>query len=231
MTGYGALMADTAILDVDGTLVDTNYQHALAWYRAFRRYGITRPLWRIHRGIGMGGDTFVPQVGGEDVEREHGEALREAWVEEFDRLIGEVQPFEGARELLVELKDRGFRLVLASSGKTQHVEQFLRLIDGEQVADAYTTSDDAERSKPEPDIVQTALARVEGADGVMVGDSVFDVVAAGKLQVPTLAVLTGGFSRQELTEAGAAAVFESLADLREHLDDTPLARPTGSRAA
>jgi HAD superfamily hydrolase (TIGR01549 family) len=224
-------MADTAILDVDGTLVDTNYQHALAWYRAFRRYGITRPLWRIHRGIGMGGDTFVPQVGGEDVEREHGEALREAWVEEFDRLIGEVQPFEGARELLVELKDRGFRLVLASSGKTQHVEQFLRLIDGEQVADAYTTSDDAERSKPEPDIVQTALARVEGADGVMVGDSVFDVVAAGKLQVPTLAVLTGGFSRQELTEAGAAAVFESLADLREHLDDTPLARPTGSRAA
>ncbi len=224
-------MADTAILDVDGTLVDTNYQHALAWYRAFRRYDITRPLWRIHRGIGMGGDTFVPSVGGEDVEREHGDALREAWVEEFDELIDEIQPFEGARELLTELKDRGFRLVLASSGKTKHVEQFLELVGGKEIADAYTTSDDAEKSKPEPDIVQTALKRVEGARGVMVGDSVYDAIAAGKLGIPTLGVLTGGFSREELSEAGVVRVFDSLVDLCEHLDDTPLAQPTGTRTA
>ena len=89
-------MADTAIFDVDGTLVDTNYQHALAWFRAFRRYGITLPMWRIHRGIGMGGDMFVPEVAGREVEQAHGDDLRKAWVEEFDQLIGEIQPFEGA---------------------------------------------------------------------------------------------------------------------------------------
>jgi HAD superfamily hydrolase (TIGR01549 family) len=219
-------MADTAIFDVDGTLVDTNYQHTLAWSRAFRRYDITRPLWRIHRGIGMGGDTFVPSIAGEDVEREHGDALREAWTEEFDKLIGEVQPFEATRELLQEVKDRGFALVLASSGKKQHVEAFLDLIGGKDLADAWTTSEDAERSKPEPDIVQTALARVDGARGVMVGDSTWDCIAAGKLGIPTIAVRTGGFSVEELRDAGAAQVFESPGELRDRLDGTALGRPS-----
>jgi len=219
-------MADTAIFDVDGTLVDTNYQHAMAWHRAFRRYGITRPLWRIHRGIGMGGDMFVPEVGGKDVEAEHGDELRAAWAEEFDELISEVAPFEGAHELLADVKDRGFKLVLASSGSTKIVEQFLDLIDGKGLADAWTTSDDAEKSKPEPDIVRTALAKVEGASGVMLGDSVYDVIAAGKLDVPTLGLRTGGFSTEELTDAGAIRVFDSLLELREELDDTPLGRPS-----
>src|SRR4051794_18295373 len=102
-------MADTAIFDVDGPLVDTNYQHALAWFRALRRYGITLPMWRIHRGIGMGGDMFVPEVAGREVEKTHGDDLRTAWEEEFDELIGEIQPFEGAYELLAEVKQRGFR--------------------------------------------------------------------------------------------------------------------------
>lgn len=217
-------MADTAIFDVDGTLVDTNYQHALAWFRAFRRYGITLPLWRIHRGIGMGGDMFVPEIAGREVEQKHGDDLREAWVEEFDQLIGEVRPFEGAHELLAEVKERGFRLVLASSGKTQHVEAFLDLVDGKSLADAWTTSDDAEKSKPEPDIVATALAKVDGTGGVMVGDSVFDAQAAAKLQVPVIAVRTGGFSVGELHEAGALQVFDSLVAFRQALDGTPLAR-------
>ena len=219
-------MADTAIFDVDGTLVDTNYQHALAWYRAFRRYDITRPLWRIHRGIGMGGDQFVPQLAGEDVEREHGDALRDAWTEEFDRLIDEVQPFEGTSALLQEVKDRGFRLVLASSGKTKHVEAFLDLFGGRELAEAWTTSDDAEHSKPEPDIVRTALAKVEGASGVMVGDSVYDCMAAGRLGIPTIAVRTGGFSHEELVEAGAAQVFDSLDELQAALDEAALRAPT-----
>ncbi len=115
-------------------------------------------------------------------------------MEEFDQLIGEIQPFEGAHELLAEVKERGFRLVLASSGKTQHVEAFLDLIDAKSLADAWTTSDDVENSKPEPDIVATALAKVEGASAVMVGDSIFDAQAAGKLKIPTLGVRTGGFS-------------------------------------
>ncbi|MBB2901152.1 HAD superfamily hydrolase (TIGR01549 family) [Kineococcus radiotolerans] len=218
-------MADTAIFDVDGTLVDTNYQHALAWFRAFRRFGITLPLWRLHRGIGMGGDVFVPTVGGQDVEEAHGDDLRAAWTEEFDRLIGEVQPLEGAHELLRAVKDRGFRLVLASSGSGEHVDVFLDLVDGKGLADAWTTSEDAETSKPAPDLVAVALEKVGGTSGVMVGDSVYDVESAGKLDVPTLALRTGGFGVEELRAAGAVGVFDSLVDLREHLDETPLARP------
>lgn len=101
---------DTAIFDVDGTLVDSNYQHALAWYRAFRRSNITLPLWQLHRGIGMGGDKCVGHVAGEDVEREHGDALRESWIEEFDRLIGQIRPFSATAPLLKALKQRGLRV-------------------------------------------------------------------------------------------------------------------------
>ncbi|SFT80982.1 haloacid dehalogenase superfamily, subfamily IA, variant 1 with third motif having Dx(3-4)D or Dx(3-4)E [Geodermatophilus amargosae] len=219
-------MPDTAIFDVDGTLVDSNYQHALAWYRAFDRYGITRPIWRIHRAIGMGGDVLVPEIGGRQVEEEHGDALRDAWVEEFDELVGEVKPFDGAHELLAEVKRRGFTLVLASSGKAKHVEAFLDLVDGRSLADAWTTSDDAEKTKPEPDLVVTALDKVEGASGVMVGDSTWDVIAAGKVHVPTIAVRTGGFSVGELLEAGASRVFQSLVEFRSSLDGTALARPS-----
>ncbi|MBA8795941.1 HAD superfamily hydrolase (TIGR01549 family) [Friedmanniella endophytica] len=219
-------MADTAIFDVDGTLVDTNYQHALAWYRAFRRFDIVRPLWRLHRGIGMGGDTFVPTLAEQEVERVHGDALRDAWVEEFDPMIDEVSALEGAHELLCEVKERGFRLVLASSGQRHHVERFLDLIDGKGLADAWTTSEDAETSKPAPDLVAAALDKVGGGSGVMVGDSTYDVLAAKKLDIPTIAVRSGGFSVEELEEAGAVRVFDSLTELRDHLDETPLARPS-----
>lgn len=218
-------MPDTAIFDVDGTLVDTNYHHALAWHRAFGRYDIIRPLWRIHRAIGMGGDQLVPHMVGEQINKEHGEALQEAWVEEFDLLIDEVQPLETAHQLLEDVKSRGFRLVLASSGKKKHVERFLDLIGGKDIADAWTTSDDVANSKPEPDLIATALERVQGASGVLIGDSTWDCLAAGKLRVPTLAVRTGGFSPEELLEAGASQVFDSLHELQENLDDTPLARP------
>jgi beta-phosphoglucomutase-like phosphatase (HAD superfamily) len=152
-------MADTAIFDVDGTLVDTNYHHTLAWSRAFRRYGINRPMWRIHRGIGMGGDTFVPEIGGRDIEQAHGDDLRQASVEEFDQPLGEIQPFDGAHELLAEVKQRGFRLVLASSGKTQHVEVFLDLVDGKSLADAWTTADDVAKSNPSPTSSRQRWAR------------------------------------------------------------------------
>lgn len=217
-------MADTAIFDVDGTLVDSNYHHALAWSRAFRRYAIAPPMWRIHRGIGMGGDTFVPEVAGRAVEAAHGDELRAAWVAEFDQLIGEVQPFEGAHALLTEVKQRGFRLVLASSGKSQHVEAFLDLIDAKHLADAWTTSDDVQKSKPEPDLVSVALAKVDGASAIMVGDSVFDAQAAAKLSIPIIGVRTGGFSVGELHEAGVLQVFDSLVAFRQALNGTPLAR-------
>ncbi len=106
-----------AVLDVDGTLVDTNYQHALAWYRAFRSLGETFPVWRIHRLIGMGGDRLPTALGGDDVEARIGDESRERWVEEFDRLIDEIAPLPGAKEFVAALSERGHRVVLASSGK------------------------------------------------------------------------------------------------------------------
>ena len=218
---------DTAIFDVDGTLVDSNYQHALAWFRAFRRHDITLPLWRLHRAIGMGGDKLVEQVAGGKVEQQLGDRLRAAWEDEFKTMIDEVRPFDGARSLLEAVRDRGFRIVLASSGKTDQVEKFLDLIGGKDLADAWTTSDDADDSKPAPDIVQVALDRVSGAKGLMIGDSTWDCIAAGKLDIPTLAVRTGGFSTDELREAGAIAVFDSLTELRDDLDNTPLRKAAG----
>ncbi|MDR6692186.1 HAD superfamily hydrolase (TIGR01549 family) [Microbacterium sp. 1154] len=218
-------MADTAIFDVDGTLVDTNYQHALAWYRAFRRFDIVLPIWRIHRAIGMGGDQLVASLTGDDVEKDHGGALRAAWTEEFEPFLDEVKPFDGAHDLLVEVKKRGFQVVLASSGKSDHVEHFLDLVDARDLADAWTTSDDVEASKPAPDLVETALDRVPGSSGIMIGDSPWDAIAAGKADIATIAVRTGGFSAEELRDAGASRVFDSLRDLIAGLDDTPLARP------
>ncbi|GEB45063.1 haloacid dehalogenase [Microbacterium testaceum] len=218
-------MADTAIFDVDGTLVDTNYQHALAWYRAFRRFDVVLPIWRIHRAIGMGGDQLVASLTGDDVEKDHGEALRDAWTEEFEPFLGEVKPFDGAHDLLVEVKKRGFQVVLASSGKSDHVEHFLDLVDARDLADAWTTSDDVQASKPAPDLVETALDRVPGSSGIMIGDSPWDAIAAAKADMATIAVRTGGFSAEELRDAGASRVFDSLRDLIAGLDDTPLARP------
>ena len=224
-------MADTAIFDVDGTLVDTNYQHALAWFRAFRRFEITVPLWRLHRAIGMGGDRLVSEVAGPGVEASHGDRLRTAWSEEFDPFVAEVQPFEAAHELLKDVKDRGFQVVLASSGTADLVKTFLDLVDARDLADAWTSSEDAEASKPAPDIVQSALAKIgrdNGAGAALVGDSTWDAIAAGRLGIPTIAIRTGGFSSEELRDAGASWVYDSLSELRQNLDQTPLGRPSQS---
>jgi HAD superfamily hydrolase (TIGR01549 family) len=216
-------MADTVVFDVDGTLVDTNYHHALSWFRAFRRVGVTPPVWRIHRAIGMGGDQLVQAVAGEAVEREHGDAVRAAWAEEFAPMLDEVPAFAGAREILTEVKERGFRLVLASSGKPEHVDHYLDVLDGRSVADAWTTAEDAKRTKPAPDLVEAALTRVDGGRAVVVGDSVWDCVAARRLGLPALGVRTGGFSADELVEAGASVVYDALSELRADLDRLPLA--------
>lgn len=214
----------TAILDIDGTLVDTNYQHTIAWARALRRFDIDVALWRIHRHIGMGGDQVVTALRGEDVENEHGEEIREAEKEEYGRLIGEVRPMEGARALIEKLKHRGHTVILASSAKEDEVDAYLDLLDVRELADAWTTSADVESTKPAPDLVQAALARTDDDTGaaVMVGDTPWDVEAALKAGVETIAVVTGGFSEQELTEAGSVAVFESVAELGERLDETRL---------
>ena len=213
-----------AILDIDGTLVDTNYHHAIAWFRAFVRHDIVLPIWRIHRHIGMGGDQLVGALCGEGVERRHGDAIRAAETEEYGRLVGEVRTMEGSRELIETLKARGHVVVLASSAKQDEVDVYLDLLDARDLADAWTTSADVDATKPAPDLVHAARERVGGggSEAVMVGDTPWDVKAAAGADVGTLAVMTGGFSEQELREAGALDVFESVAELRERLDDTKL---------
>jgi HAD superfamily hydrolase (TIGR01549 family) len=215
-----------AVLDVDGTLVDTNYQHALAWYRAFRSLGETFPVWRIHRLIGMGGDQLVAALGGEEVEERIGEKVRERWVEEADPLMLEVALLPGARELVVALKDRGHRVVLASSGKPHHVAHARRLLEVDDIADGWTSSEDVEATKPAPDLLQVALATIgEPADApsVVVGDSVYDVEAAKNAGMPALVVRSGGFGDDELRDAGAVAIYDTPADLTAALDGTALA--------
>jgi len=212
-----------AVLDVDGTLVDTNYHHAIAWYRAFREHGLTLPVWRIHRHIGMGGDQLVAAVAGKRAEDRQGDSIRAAEGALYADLIGEVQPFADARRLLELLDGRGHRLVLASSGKRDEVDHYLDLLDARELVEAWTTSADVTQTKPDPDLVHTAVDKVGGGRAVMVGDSTWDCAAAARADVPSLAVLTGGFSEQELRQAGAQVVFESLTELCERLDETPLA--------
>ena len=213
-----------AVLDIDGTLVDTNYHHALAWYRAFRQHEIVLPIWRIHRHIGMGGDQLVAALTDERTEDEQGDDIRAAEKTLYFQLIEEVEPMDGARELIERLGQRGHKVVLASSAKEDEVEHYLDLLDARELADAWTTSADVESTKPAPDLVSSALERVDGSadDAVMVGDTPWDVKAAAKLGVPTLAVRTGGFGVDELREAGAAGVFESVIELCQKLDQTPL---------
>jgi HAD superfamily hydrolase (TIGR01549 family) len=215
-------MPPTAILDIDGTLVDTNYHHALAWYRAFRQHGIVLPIWKIHTHIGMGGDQLVASLTSETVDKEHGDDIRSAEKALYMALIEEVEPVEEAREFIADLKKLGHTVVLASSAKEDEVEHYLDLLDARGLADAWTTSADVESTKPQPDLVNAALSKAGGGDAVMVGDTPWDIKAASGASVPTVAVITGGFSRAELEEAGAAAVFESVAELRRGLEDTPL---------
>jgi HAD superfamily hydrolase (TIGR01549 family) len=208
-----------AILDIDGTLVDTNYQHAIAWYRAFRSQGLTLPVWRIHRHIGMGGDQLVPALAGTRFAEQHGDAVREAEKGLYAELIDEVAAMDGARDLIVAMRESERPVVLASSAKQDEVDHYIDLLDARQVIDAWTTSADVEATKPEPDLVHAALAKVDAQDGVMVGDTPWDVKAAGRAGLETLAVLTGGFSAAELREAGAAEVFESVRELCGRLRD------------
>src|SRR3954447_17632515 len=190
-----------AVLDVDGTLVDSNYQHALAWYRALRAVGETFPVWRLHRLIGMGGDQLVLSLGGQELEDRVGEEARKRQGEEVDKLLDEIAPLPGARDLLLAIKERGHRLVLACSGKPRHVDFAVDLLDARDIADAITSSEDAEETKPAPDLLHVALAKLgagQDSSSVMVGDSVWDVEAAKNAGMPAIAVRSGGFGDDEL---------------------------------
>ena len=211
-----------AILDIDGTLVDTNYHHAIAWYRALLQSGVVLPLWRIHRHIGMGGDQLVAALAGDDFDAEHGDDVRAAEKVLYMALIHEVQPLDEAPELVADLaRDR--EVVLASSAKPDEVGHYLDLLGARERITAWTDSGDVDRTKPQPDLVHAAIEKAGGGPAVMVGDSTWDCEAAGRAGIETVAVLTGGFSEAELRDAGASPVFRSLHDLRTGIRSTPLA--------
>ncbi|MGZ4636390.1 HAD family hydrolase [Oryzihumus sp.] len=205
--------ADTVLLDVDGTLMDTTYHHAIAWHRAFRSCGVDVPIWRVHRAIGMGGDRLVAEVAGDDVEERLGDELRQAWEREYEPLRAEVAPLPHAHDLIARLKDTGFRVALASSGKPDHTRQAVSLLEAEDLLDAVTTAEDAQESKPAADILQVALREAGGRHAIMVGDSPYDVEAAARIGAPCVAVRTGGFGVDELTGAGAVLVVDGPGDL------------------
>jgi HAD superfamily hydrolase (TIGR01509 family) len=172
----------------------------------------------------MGGDQLVAALAGEGFDETQGESVRAAEKVLYMELIGEVQPLEGARKLIEDLKGNGHTVVLASSAKPEELEHYLTLLDARSLADDWTDSSDVEQTKPEPDLLLAALAKVgaRAKDAVMIGDSVWDCQAARRARVRSVGVLTGGFSEQELTEAGASAVYAAVEELRQSLDDTPL---------
>lgn len=215
----------TVLLDLDGTLVDSVFVHTTAWKSAFRDVGVTAASHRIHRAIGMGGDRLVTEVAGESVETAVGDEVRERHQQHLDERFAQITATDGAADLLEALRERGLSVVLASSADKELSERLLDLLDGaarhlhESVAGG-----DAEQSKPDPDLVETALEAVDGGTAVMIGDSVWDVEAAGRAGVDCIGLLCGGFGEAELREAGAVAVYDSPRDLLDHLDETVLGR-------
>jgi HAD superfamily hydrolase (TIGR01509 family) len=218
---------EAALLDVDGTLIDSNYQHTLAWFRAFREHGFVLPAWRIHRAIGMGGDQLVPALLGKEVDEEQGDDIRNTRDPIYKELMPEVEPLDGAHELIAELKERGLTIVLASSSPQDELDHYLELLDARDLADAWTTKEDVDATKPAPDLVRAALDKAGTDHAAMIGDTRWDVESAGKAGVETVCLMTGGWSEQELRDAGAVAVYESVDDLRNHIGETPFGR-TGS---
>ncbi len=224
-------MPTAAVLDVDGTLVDTNYHHAIAWYRAFRGSGVMLELWRIHRHIGMGGDQLISAIAGEEVEERFGDEIRRVEGELYMGLIEEVRPFDGAHELIADLREMADSVVLASSAKEEEVDHYLDLLDAREVATDWTTSADVDSTKPEPDLVHVAMEKVGADSGLMIGDTRWDCRAAARAGIPAVAVLTGGFGDAELREAGAVDVFTGIEELREALDGLPVIGRASADAA
>ncbi|KQX07611.1 MULTISPECIES: HAD family hydrolase [unclassified Leifsonia] len=211
------------LFDIDGTLVDSNYLHVEAWQRAFQEMGTDVDAWRIHRSIGQDGDELITSLVGEQ---------EDAWTSKASELNStyymELTPrlriFDGARELLRTLAERGVTVVLATSAPQDELDVLLRVIDSDDVIHATTNADDVDTAKPEPDIVRIALSRagVDADHAVFIGDSVWDMKAALRAGVTPYGVLSGGISGELLTDAGARAVFDDPADLLDRLDEIAL---------
>ena len=212
------------LLDVDGTLVDTSFVHTTCWWQALREHGHLVPMARIHRAIGLGSDRIVGHLLGEHDEDQdaaiiasHG-ALVAAWHERF-------VPLPGARDLLRRGREEGLVVVLSTSAGREDLAALRGALDADEWVDEATTSSDAERSKPDTDILDVALERigVPAEEAVFVGDSVWDAEAAARAGMPCIGLECGGTSAAELREAGCVVTYADPADLLAHWSDSPLA--------
>lgn len=212
------------LLDLDGTLVDTNYLHTLAWSRAFRDVGEWAPMNAIHRLVGMGGDQLVRELLGDDRP-----GIAEARAARYRALLPEARAFPGASDLVRALHRRGLATVLATSSPADELDAAMDLLSIGDVLDGQTTADDVEQAKPSPEVFCTAMgsAGVDPARALAIGDSVWDVEAARAAGIACIAVESGGFSRHELSEAGALLVFRDVGELLLQIHATPLAQLAG----
>ena len=229
---HAATDAPGAVMfDIDGSLVDSNYLHVHAWAASFADAGHPVDAWRIHRAIGMGSPQLLGELLGDDAERLEDE-VKQGHSERYAAMASLLRPFDGARELVQAVSDRGAVVVLATSAPPDELEKLRAVLDLDDVLDAITAAEDVEEAKPEPELVRTALdkAGCPPASSVFVGDSVWDVVAARRAGVPCVGLLTGGTSAAELTEAGAVAVYDDAAHLLRELDTSPLAATWGAPA-
>jgi HAD superfamily hydrolase (TIGR01509 family) len=218
-------MTDAVLFDVDGTLVDTNYLHATTWWQAFRQYGHTVPMSAVHRAIGMGSDKLLDHLLPDGRDRADDDAIRLAHTALYAQFWSRLAPFDGAADLLRACAGRGRRVVLASSAAVPELAALRAALDADDAVDAATSASEVGESKPAPDLVELALERagVPAGRAVFVGDTRWDVEAAGRAGMRCVCVLTGGWSREELRTAGAAAVYDDPRALLAGLDASPLA--------
>jgi HAD superfamily hydrolase (TIGR01509 family) len=219
-------MSAGILFDVDGTLVDTTYLHTVAWWEALRQWDHDVPMVRIHRAIGMGSDKLFDHLLGKGHDRDSDAEIRTAHDSLYAAYWERLRTLPGARELLRTCAERGLRVVLASSASERELAVLRRTLDVDDLIAAATSSADAEESKPEPDILQAALDQsgVDPQRSIFVGDSVWDVEAAARADLPCIGVAVGGTSADELRKAGAVAVYDDPAALLADLDDSPVAK-------
>lgn len=213
-------------LDVDGTLVDSTFHHAVCWQRAFAQFGFDVTAARSHAHVGMGGDQLVPALVGDEADAEHGDAIRSAHDALFAVALPTVRPLPGAHDLLEALARTGTPVVLASSASESDLAHYLAVLEAHDLVAGWTTSEDVDVTKPDGAIVRVAARKLGTATAVMVGDSPWDVLAAGDAGIPAVGVDTGGFGRAALEEAGATLVADSLDDLVGRVNDEPFVRWT-----
>ncbi|MEY2493660.1 MAG: hypothetical protein QOJ45_152 [Verrucomicrobiota bacterium] len=220
-------MIRAAIFDLDGTLVDSNELHVLAWQETFRHFGKEIPVERLREQIGKGGDQYLPVFLNEQEMREFGKEVDAYRGEIFKKkYLSQVRAFPRVRELFERLRAEGKKVALASSGKQDEVEHYQKLLGIKGLVDSMTTADQVAHSKPKSDVFIAALrtlGNLQPQDAIAIGDTPYDIEAAKKIDLPIIGVLCGGFSETALRDEGALAIFRDPADLLERYYQSPLA--------